>query len=349
MRRFTATLAALLLLAGVTAQAQVFSVSLKSGNKLFFNIVDNAAKTVEIAQPGSMIGLSLGLPKGSLEIPASVTYKDTSYQVVSICEKAFAQAEELTFVSIPSTVKEIGAHAFSGCSSLEGIVFPASEPTIGNAAFEGCKSLKDLSFGSDWKTVNFSLFSDSVAITSVFIPARVVRISGVKLMTSLDQIQVDPLNPAFSSVDGILYSRDGKALYACPCARTGRLAVPEGVERIQEGAFNGCAALTSVTLPSTAHAFTCLDFVQCSSLTELVILSEIPPVTAKWNGAPVFAIRKPCDAFKVRVPAKNYARYQAAVCNKEGEYETMDGKKKETFPQEGFLDKKDILKIKASR
>lgn len=345
MKNIIATLTGLFLLLSIPAQAQVFPVVFKDGNKLFFNVTDKDAKLVEVVQPGSMVGTTLARPAGSLTIPATVTYKNKTYQVASIHEKAFEKADKLTFVSIPASVKEIGAQAFEGCTALAGIVFPSSETRIGKDAFKGCKSINSISFGSEWRAVDLADFKDSEALTVVRIPARVVKISHIKSLKALKMIEVDGNNPAYSSSDGVLYSRDGKTLYACPIAHGGHVIVRGGTEEIMTGAFSDCVVLNGVTLPETMHAFSYQEFAKCPNLRSLTLLGEMPPITAKWNGSSVFALRKPNDSFQVYVPDANRKRYRAAVCDKAGTYENMEGKQKETFTKDGFLTKNDI-KIK---
>lgn len=348
MKRLITLLAGLFAASGLLVQGQTFSVPLESGNKLLFSVTDTTAKTVEIIRTGSFAGVSLALPTGSLDIPSSVTFKGKTYRVASISADAFSSAEELTFVSIPSSVKAIGEKAFAGCTKLEGVVFPASEPEFGSDVFDGCIALRSVSLGSDWKALDLNLFVSSNDLVDLYVPAKVRKITNLKFLQSLERIEVDPNNRAFSSIDGNLYSKDGKVFYACPNGRVGTLEIPEGAEKIQEGAFNGCASLTEITLPSTLHSFSYLDFYQCVSLRKLTLLSEMPPMTAKWNGASVFAIRCPGSLFKVYVPAESYSRYQTAVCAKAGEYETPAGKK-ETCSEDGLLTDKGILKTKASR
>lgn len=342
MKNIFATLTGLFLLLSIPAQAQVFPVVFKDGNKLFFNVTDKDAKLVEVVQPGSMVGTTMARPTGSLTIPATVTYKNKTYQVASIHEKAFEKADKLTFVSIPASVKEIGAHAFEGCTALAGIVFPSSEARIGKDAFKGCKSINSISFGSEWRAVDLADFKDSEALAVVRIPARVVKISHIKSLKSLKKIDVDGNNPAYSSTDGVLYSRDGKTLYACPISHGGHVIVRGGTEQIMVGAFSDCIALNGVTLPETMHAFSYQEFAKCPTLKSLTLLGEMPPITAKWNGSSVFALRMPSNDFQVFVPSANRKRYQTAVCNKAGTYENMEGKQKETFKKDGFLTKKEI-------
>ncbi|MBQ1648088.1 MAG: leucine-rich repeat domain-containing protein [Bacteroidales bacterium] len=342
MKNIFAALTGLSLLLSISAQAQVFPVVFKDGNKLFFNVTDKDANLVEVVQPGSMVGATLARPAGSLTIPATVTYKNKTYQVASIHEKAFEKADKLTFVSIPASVKEIGAQAFDGCIALAGVVFPSSETKIGKDAFRGCKSLNSLSFGSEWRAIDLADFKDSEALTVIRIPARVVKISHIKSLKPLKMIEVDSNNSAYSSADGVLYSRDGKTLYACPIAHGGHVIVRGGTEQIMVGAFSDCFALNGVTLPETMHAFSYQEFAKCPNLKSLTILGEMPPITAKWNGSSVFALRMPSDDFQVFVPDANRKRYQSAVCNKAGTYENMEGKQKETFKKDGFLTKKEI-------
>ena len=342
MKNIIAILTGLFLLLSIPAQAQVFPVVFKDGNKLFFNVVDKDAKLVEVVQPGTMVGTTLAHPTGPLTIPATVTYKNKTYQVASIHEKAFQKADKLTFVSIPASVKEIGAQAFEGCTALASIVFPSSDTKIGKDAFKGCKSISSLSLGSEWRAVDLADFQDSEALSVINIPARVVKISHIKSLKSLKKIDVDVNNPAYSSTDGVLYSRDGKTLYACPIAHGGNVIVRGGTEQIMVGAFSDCATLSGVTLPETMHTFSYQEFAKCTNLKSLTILAEMPPITAKWNGSSVFALRMPSSNFQVLVPSANRKRYQASVCNKAGTYENMEGKQKETFKKDGFLTKKEI-------
>ena len=67
----------------------------------------------------------------------------------------------------------------------------------------------------------------------------------------LKNIEVDENNLFYKSVDGVLFSKDGKKLLAFPAGRMDEnYIVPEGVEMIGENAFqNSCAY--KITMPST--------------------------------------------------------------------------------------------------
>jgi outer membrane protein OmpA-like peptidoglycan-associated protein len=81
---------------------------------------------------------------------------------------------------------------------------------------------------------------------------------------SITAFVVDPLNRFFKSIDGVIYSKDGKTLVKYPSGRLDGdhgLAIPEGVEVIGEFAFKG-AQLRWVTLPSTLKTIQQMAFYQ---------------------------------------------------------------------------------------
>lgn len=81
----------------------------------------------------------------TLIIPATYKHPNTgeTYTITSIGDAAFAGIMNVSFVSIPPTVKEIGRYAFFG-SSLVSINLPASIRKIGDRAFGNCTKLASL-------------------------------------------------------------------------------------------------------------------------------------------------------------------------------------------------------------
>ena len=63
---------------------------------------------------------------GAINIPASVTYKGTSYPVTSIGDRAFCNCSGLISVTIPASVTTIAVSAFKGCSELTSINYNAT-------------------------------------------------------------------------------------------------------------------------------------------------------------------------------------------------------------------------------
>lgn len=327
---------------------QDFSVRTKEGNTLYFSITDTTGRTVAVV-PLKNYALKSAMPEGKLTIPGTVVYKEKKYTVTSIAPRAFSGAESLEFVSIPSTVDSIGFFAFAGCTSLNSLVLPAGRPEIGDGAFSECNSLSNISFGSDWDEIDFNVFSECAALSAVYIPAKVRKISNLKNIVVLGAITVDPNNPYFSSIDGLLYSKAGDVLYACPSARKGRLEIPSGTKTILDGAFRDCNGLEEICLPETIRNFSYAEFCGCSYLATLEIRANIPPMTARYDGSAVFAILSSNPALKILVPANNIEIYRVLNYNLSGRYETMNGTDARDCTADELLGKKNIGKIKNNR
>lgn len=351
MKHFTTTILVALMAVSAPLAAQNFTVSLKDGNTLFFNVTDSLKNTVEVSSVHTNAGARINLPKGSLSIPSTVRYHDTVWHVTAVADHAFADATKLDYVSLPSSVLEVGASAFAQCKTLKGIVFPSSQTKIASDAFSGCKALANISFGSDWTEIDLGLFRDSDSLRIVRIPVRVSKLTNLKQLAALERVEVDPNNPHFSSVDGLLYSNDGKALYACPRARKGDIVIQDGTETILEGAIWDCPALESVTLPASVKKVSYLEFSRCTNLASLSILSSEPLMTARREGQEVFCFRVPSPAFTVYVPADAVEDYRSALCVSAGNYENLDGRQKayyhmSKYEENSFLAKKSVKKIR---
>lgn len=77
----------------------------------------------------------------------------------------------------------------------------------------------------------------------IVLPASVTDIEYLfrgRVCGNLCALEVHPDNPAFQSMDGVLFSRDGRKLLAFPPGLTDAYAIPETVTEIAEGAFPAC-------------------------------------------------------------------------------------------------------------
>ena len=100
---------------------------------------------------------------------------------------------------------------------------------------------------------------------------RPVRGDGKQVWSFFDEFEVDPENPRFKSVDGVLLSKDGKTLYRYSPAKTAAsYRVPDGVERVGERAFAG-ARFESVELPASLKTIEKEAFSKCDALKSVSI------------------------------------------------------------------------------
>lgn len=317
------------LLGSFPVYAHDFTAKLKGGQTLYFNITDTVRHTVELTYEGKIRDQHEHLPTGRLEIPRTVKFKDVVYTVTAIGPKAFSGAAELETVVIPGTVAKIHDFAFEDCSKLQAILFPGSPVEFGEGVFYRCSAIENISFGSEWKEINLGVFRWTECLKRVMIPARVEKISNLKTIASLETVEVDPNNSLFSSFAGLLFSKNGKTLYACPRAFRGAVLVPEGVETVKEGAFIDCPYVETVSFPASLKALPYQEFSRNAQLKSVTFLSADPLLNYTQENTSRFALQVASPAVKVFVPASSITAWRNAL-----------------YEADGFVSKKSIKKNK---
>jgi hypothetical protein len=183
-------------------------------------------------------------------------------------------------VSVPAEldgipVKHIGNMVFFSCGGLREkpftkITLPEGIETLGSSL---CVSadITEITFPASLRSIGPSAFTGT-ALTKVSIPAGVTNIGDGAFgnCSQLMQIDVDPGNQSYSSIDGVLFDKESKTLVQYPYAKGAEYVIPEGVTTIGAMAFTGGENLTSVIIPKGVtvigeHAF------QDSGLTEVVL------------------------------------------------------------------------------
>ena len=152
----------------------------------------------------------------------------------------------------------IGESAFSWCSGLTSVTIPNSVTSIGYAAFEGCSGL-----------------------ASVTIPSSVTYIGSIPFAacSNLNKIEVQAGNTNFTSLDGVLFTKDMKTIMVYPCGKQGNTySIPNSVTSIGWHAFWRCSGLTSVTIPNSVTSIGGSAFCYCSGLTSVTIPNSVTSI-----------------------------------------------------------------------
>lgn len=123
----------------------------------------------------------------------------------------------------------------------------------------------------------FGAFIGCSGLTSVTIPETVTVISEYAFYANdtLAEINVDKNNKIYSSQDGILYNKDMSKLILCPCGKSGKVAVPDGVKEIGNRSFFNCAAVTEVTFPNSVESIGEHVFTWCKNLAAVTIPENV--------------------------------------------------------------------------
>lgn len=86
---------------------------------------------------------------------------------------------------------------------------------------------------------------------------------------------VDSNNLYYKSVDGLLISKDGKTVIACPIGNTGSMIIPDGVVCIDDYAFFGCLGFTgSLIIPDSVTTIGDYAFFGYSGFTGSLIIGQ---------------------------------------------------------------------------
>ena len=262
--------------------------------------------------------------------------------------EAFEQSG-VTKVILPESLKEIGHHCFYMCSQLREITLPASLTGLEKAtqAFGDNSALEAFSVapGGHYIAVDGVLFSadgktlvcypDGKKDTEYSIPEGTVMLAGSSFgsprlevlnipstlrnvggdyvsfvgLRWLREINVDPGNKVFRSVDGVLYTSDTLMCY--PNAKQTRelkaedfpaglkriahnsfwgnryletVEFPEGLEEMGGKLFLGAHSLKTVTIPASVKYISYYSFAFCSQLEKVTILNpDIQPEDIRVN------------------------------------------------------------------
>ena len=226
----------------------------------------------------------------------SVTIPDS---VTSILFRSFELCGGLTNVNIGNSVTNIADYLFWGCSSLANVTIGNSVASIGVAAFQLCPGLTNVTIPNSVTHIWDIAFSGT-NLKSVTIPNSVtsIRDNAFTGCPSLTNFSVAAANPAYSSLDGVLFDKAQTSLITFPKARGDRsYVIPDSVTRIAAqvfsgmsltnvtlgnslthigaSAFDGCTGLTGVTLPNSVIDIGDSAFAGCRSLTGLTIPNNV--------------------------------------------------------------------------
>ena len=89
-----------------------------------------------------------------------------------IPKRFFKGNKKITSVTIPKTIRKIGAEAFAECENLEKVILQEGLETIGEGAFSECERLRNINLPEGLKTINHYAFLSS-GLNEITIPNSV--------------------------------------------------------------------------------------------------------------------------------------------------------------------------------
>ena len=167
-------------------------------------------------------------------------------------------------VIIPDTYKglpvtSVYSCAFTGCTSIKRVKIPNSVVSIERSAFDYCSSLETIVIPESVTNIVDSPFEDC---------------------TSLKNIVVNKNNQHYKSIDGNLYSKDGKTLIRYAIGKEEKsFTIPDFVTSIGYAAFEDSNFLESIFMPDSVTSVGSWAFSWCSSLKSIRLSNSIDEIS----------------------------------------------------------------------
>ncbi len=207
--------------------------------------------------------------------------------VRTIGAHAFDGCRHLGKIEMGANVTEIGDYAFLNCMSCpkdghepdiyeaSEVVLPGSLTSMGSGVFQGCSQLPAVTLGDNMTALPDYAFAYCSDLSSV---VNISNITSANKNVFLGCYSLEDFGSVFDGEedeaceDGIFYNHD-KTEVVSALPNITYAEIPEGVVRINDGAFANCGALEYVTFPSTLEEIGSRAFENCVSLTYAELLN----------------------------------------------------------------------------
>lgn len=183
-------------------------------------ILPNSLKTIGISAFNNTAVKSIKLPKN-----------------LKVIKKWAFEGCNIEKINIPKSVERIGVQAFC-YTKIKNITIPKSVKKLGVGVLDGCKKLETVTMPGDVEVIKVpkpSIDNDFFSCTDLFYykrrddgssdPIKKVKFTTalntdiLKRLAECESYEVSSKDPHFKSVDGMIYSKDGKTLVRIPLGR----------------------------------------------------------------------------------------------------------------------------------
>ncbi len=224
-------------------------------------------------------------------IPETVTYEGTNYNVTSIDRYAFWNCSSLTSVNIPNSVTSIGKEAFYYCTSLESINLSDNITSIGRNCFDSCINLTTVNIPTSLSVIDTSLFRYCTSLTSITIPENITDIKAWSFwnchsltsinipnsVTSIGEQAFAYCNTLSSVTLGNSVTSIGYATFY-QCSNLSSINFPNSLISIGDYAFDYCSSLTSIDIPNSVTSIGDYAFAVCNTLSSVTLGNSITSI-----------------------------------------------------------------------
>ena len=183
---------------------------------------------------------------------------DNAYYIIdtNVAGKTIEDNWEMIDVVVPTEhegkpVTVIGWDSFRQCQILRSVTIPEGITGIHSHTFFDCNNLESVHLPKSMRAFHGSCFASC---------------------NSLKEVTVDPDNPWFCSVDGVVYTKDRKELVFYPPGKDDEeFVIPEGCSVIDRYAFAYCENLKRIVITSTVTDISYESILFCKGLEGVLV------------------------------------------------------------------------------
>ncbi len=233
-------------------------------------------KITELTIPGSVIDIG----KRAFYSCDGIIHVNLSYGLKNIDDEAFGYCSKLEEVYMPTSIKSIGRDVFSGCGKLEynekeGLCYLGGNLIKHVALIKVSSTNKTNYIISDMASVIAdNAFSGCSKACEIKIPSDIIYIGDGAFADcgNLINITVEEDNEYYKSLDGNLYSKDGKTLLQYCAGKTNEsFEIPSIVTTISSCAFYKNDHIKEITIGGNVGNIGTTVFTGCSNLANITV------------------------------------------------------------------------------
>jgi len=191
-------------------------------------------------------------------------------------------------IAIPATyndkpVSAVDTAAFKNNTSVKTLMIFGSDINIKGEAFKGCSQLTEINvYGNNESSQSLGVvfsdyaFQDCSNLEEIYIKKEVSYLNGNTFSgcVNLNTVTVEDVHTKYYSSENCILEKGTDKLILG--SRTGY--IPEGVTKIEKGAYSGLTNITSLTIPNSVVEIGEGAFSDCENLTEVNLGTELQNV-----------------------------------------------------------------------
>lgn len=210
----------------------------------------------------------------------------------------YSNRSSIKTVVIEDGVTSIGRYAFNGCENLTSVTIPASVVDIGNGAFSECVKVGKLYISSieSWMKIFFlpwgtsplessasyydengnrkyntdiKVYVNGTLLKSLVIPEGTTTIP-CNAFVNWDSVETVTIPKSVSHIEAYAFQN---------CDGLKKISLPDSVKQIDGGVFYECGGLTSVTMNNSIKSIGDGLFFRCTSLTSVSLPDSVTSIS----------------------------------------------------------------------